>query len=104
MEELQLWVTLVSSASVVLVTSLFKQVEWSHKIKALIATVLSVVAAAVATWTTGNFEIGNLWEASLGMFALSQAFYHLIFNGTKPEAQLAEVGSKRTPPTGTTRV
>lgn len=79
---------------VVLVTSLVKQVEWSHRVKALMATVISVVAAAAATWAGGVFDPANLLEASIALFGMSQAFYHLIFHGTVPEDKLGAVGNK----------
>lgn len=79
---------------VVLATSLFKHVEWSHRTKALLATVLSVVAAAAATAAAGVFDPANLVEASVALYGVSQAFYHLIFHGTVAEDRLEAVGSR----------
>lgn len=81
---------------VVLLTSLFKQVEWDHRVKAGLATVVSVVAAAVATLATGDFSGENLLEASLVLYGISQAFYQLIFKGTTPDNALVDVGHSET--------
>lgn len=100
--ELPILLLFGAAVLVVLATSLFKQVEWPHKAKAVIATVISVAAAAIATLVTGDFNMESLWEASLAMFGLSQAFYHLIFTGTTPEEKLSAVGSgHNTTPTTT---
>lgn len=80
---------------VVLLTSLVKQVEWNHRAKALVATVVSVVAAAAATLATGVFDATNLLQASVALFGLSQAFYHLILFGTPVDAKLEAVGNDR---------
>lgn len=90
--EVPILVLFIVAVVVVLVTSLFKQVEWNHRVKAVLATVVSVVAAAVSTWATDSFTGENLLEASLVLYGLSQAFYHLIFKGTTPESSLAHVG------------
>lgn len=92
--DLPIWVIFVAALLVVGATSLFKQIEWPQKTKAVVATVISVIAAGVATLVTGDFTGENLWEASLAMFGVSQAFYQLIFRGTKPEEKLALAGNK----------
>lgn len=93
--DLPIWVLFGAAVLVVLATSLFKHVDWGQKVKAIVATVVAVVAAGIATWAAGDFNAQSLWEASLAMFGLSQGFYQLIFKGTKPEDALARTGTSR---------
>lgn len=80
---------------VVLLTSVIKQVSWSDRTSAIVATVVSVVAAAVATLAAGEFNGENLLEASIVLYGLSQGFYQVIFKNTTPNAKLESVGTSR---------
>jgi hypothetical protein len=88
-------VVIVTALVVVALTSLFKNVggEWPHRYKALLATVVSVVAAGVVTVSTGGLDGADLFPLSLQVYGAAQLFYHLIFHGTAPERALANVGS-----------
>ena len=81
-------VLFVAAVVVVLTTSLFKNVEWSVKVKTAVATVLSVVAAAVGIWVTGDFDASSLPAGVLQVFGLAQLFYNFLLKGTGLNATL----------------
>jgi hypothetical protein len=93
-------VVAVTALVVVLLTSLFKNVggEWPHRVKAGLATVVSVVASGVVLLATGGLDGADLLPLSLQVYGSSQLFYHLIFYGTTPENALSEVGSHHDEP------
>lgn len=95
MFEVPLVVLFGTAVVVVLLTSLVKQAEWANRTSALVATVVSVVAAGVATLASGQFNGENLLEASVVLYGLSQGFYQLIFKNTAPAEKLEAVGSGR---------
>lgn len=70
------------SVLVTLVTSFLKDVTWGARTKNLLATGLSIVAAAIATWTTGDLEARPLFELTVYVYGLAQGFYNLILKGT----------------------
>lgn len=89
-------VVLVVAVLVVLLTSLFKNVGWSTRTKTLLATVLSVVGAAVGTlaangWTLAVFATLDPFAVALSVYGLANLFYNFILKGTEPEAKLANV-------------
>lgn len=79
---LSLWLVIGAAVAVNLLTSLVKNVTWSSRTKNLIAAVLSVVAAGVATVTAGDFEAKPLFELTIYIYGLAQGFYSLILKGT----------------------
>lgn len=66
----------------VLLTSLFKNVEFSSNIKNLIAVVVSTVGSAVTLWATkgGDFHGANLLELAISAYGGSQLIYNFIIN------------------------
>jgi predicted tellurium resistance membrane protein TerC len=79
---------------VVLVTSLFKNVDMNDKIKNLIAVVLSVIGGGLTAWggqagDFSSFEAGDVISLVLIIYGASQAIYQFILKGTRVEAELA---------------
>jgi hypothetical protein len=87
-------IVLVVAVLVVLATSLLKNVAWSHKTKVLLATVLSVVGAAVAFLVQNGWSVAVLasldpFAVALSVYGLANLFYNFILKGTEVEATLA---------------
>jgi hypothetical protein len=86
------WFVAGLAVAVVLLTSLFKNVEWSDKVKNLVAVVFSVVGGAVSVWLSGGFDGAvDVLQTSLLVYGASQLLYAFILKGTTPEAALANV-------------
>lgn len=86
------WVVAGLAVAVVLLTSLFKNVDWSDKVKNLVAVVFSVVGGAVSVWLSGGFDGAvDVLQTSLLVYGASQLLYAFILKGTKPETALANV-------------
>ncbi len=81
----------------VLLTSLFKNVNWSDKSKNLLATVFSVIGGALTViLTKGGVDAvlsASIIESALLVYGGSQALYGFILKGTTLEQKMAEVGS-----------
>jgi len=80
-----------------LLTSLIKNVEWSFRGKAAVATVLSVLAAVLALFMTGGvaaFTTVALFQTFTTVYASSQLVYQFIMKGTVVEEKLALSGNK----------
>lgn len=78
-------------------TSLIKNIDWQWKYKALVATVLSVLAAGLALFFTGGiaaFTAPALFQTFTTVYASSQLFYQFIMKGTTAEKKLALAGNK----------
>lgn len=79
---------------VTLLTSLFKNVNWNPRVKNLVATVVSVVAAGATLFLKKDgidaLADADLMELSLQVYGASQLFYHFILRGTPVEERLAE--------------
>lgn len=83
----------VISVLVVVLTSLFKNVDWSSKAKVAVATVLSVLGGVVtAVQGAGSWDLfaSNGILASSGLvFGASQLIFKLVTEGTAVENTLA---------------
>lgn len=82
--------------AVVLATSLIKSGYMPDKVKNLIATLLSVVGAAVVELTTngfnfGSYEAGDWFGTVLTVYGGAQLIYNFILKGTQLEAKLESV-------------
>lgn len=83
----------ISSVLVVVLTSLFKNVDWSSKAKVLVAAVLSILGGAVTviqgagSWNI--FASNGVLAASGLVFGASQLIFKLVTEGTKLENTLA---------------
>lgn len=81
----------------VFVTSLLKNVEFTDRVKNLIAVVVSTLGGAVTLWVTkgGNFEGQSLIELAALTYAGSQLVYNFIVTnnslGKKVDEALEEV-------------
>jgi len=84
------WLIFGLSVAVVLLTSVFKTINLSTKVKALISVVLSVAAAAVTVWVAqgGDFSTVNIVEAVGLIYATSQLIYNFILKGTSLDQTL----------------
>ncbi len=95
------WLVLGFVVLTVLLTSLFKNVNWSPRKKNVLAVVFSVVGAAITViLTQGGVDAlltKDLLESVILVYGGSQAFYQFILNGTKVENSLANVGNKNKP-------
>lgn len=84
--------------AVVLLTSLFKNVEMGAKAKNLIAVVVSSVAGVLTDLSGRNFDFGSYAAAdimgtALIIYGASQLVYTFIMKGSTLDAKLEEVGS-----------
>lgn len=88
-------IIIVTALIVVGLTSAFKNIggEWPHRVKALLATVVSLLAAGVVTVTTGIADGAELLPLAVQVYGVSQLVYHFIFYGTTAEGKLAELGA-----------
>jgi|SRR3954470_5008998 hypothetical protein len=84
-----------AGALVVPITSLFKSKGWDVKVKFLLSAVLSVLASlgiSIPADAT-NDAVVNYGGTAAIVFATAQVLYKLVFEGTKAEDKLANVGS-----------
>lgn len=89
-------ILLIAAVAVVLVTSLLKLPLVSTQVKVIIATVASVVGAAVSIWLSGGLDTAELLPASLQVFGASQLIYRFIMEGGRVDKALENVGNKQT--------
>ncbi len=77
---------------VVLLTSLFKHVNWSTQVKNLVAVVLSTVAAGFTILFGKDVDLSpeNLFELALGIYGLSQLIYNFLMSGNAPLSDFEE--------------
>ena len=85
--------------AVTFATSLFSKVDWSAKLKNMIAVVLSVVGGSLAVvaendWSLENFASVDLLALVTVVYGLSQAVYQFITRGTPLDNRLKEFGSE----------
>lgn len=79
----------VAAALVVVAASLFKNETWSPRIKHLIATVLSVVAAIGVAFLSGDITLNQDFMLILtSVYGSSQLIYNFIMRDTKVEHKL----------------
>jgi uncharacterized membrane protein len=93
---------LVVSALVVLLTSLFKTVNMSVKVKTLIATVLSVIGGVGADLASKGFDVSqyaglDILTTALVIYGGSQLIYNFIMKGTSVDAKLEDTLVTSTP-------
>jgi hypothetical protein len=69
---------------VTLLTSLFKTINLSIRVKHTVAVVLSVIGGLVVTWAglNGDYSLPNIVSAVSAVYASSQLFYNYLLNGT----------------------
>lgn len=84
--------------AVVFLTSLFKNVEMTARVKNLIAVAVSSVAGVLTDLSGRNFDFGSYAAAdimgtALIIYGASQLVYNFIMKGTKADAKLEEIGS-----------
>lgn len=89
------WIALGAGALVVPITSLIKQRGWDVKAKFLLSTVLSFVASLGISIPIDLTDAGvaNYGTTAATVFATAQVLYKLVFEGTRAEDKLANVGS-----------
>lgn len=94
------WIVFGLAVLVTLLTSLFKTVNLSSKVKSAIAVVLSVVAGAVTVWVAqgGDFSAQNVVQAVALVYASSQVIYDFILKGTSLDQTLTSIGSNGSTP------
>ena len=91
------WIMFASTISVVLLTSLFKQVDMSSKVKNFIATLFSVAGAVVTDlagreWDVSSYVGVDILAAALAIYGGSQLIYKFIMDGTAIDAKLESIG------------
>lgn len=91
-------VIFASIVAVVVLTSLFKNVDMSAKVKNSIAVIISVVAGVLTDLAGRNFDFGSYAAAdilgtALIIYGASQLVYTFIMKGTAADAALESVGS-----------
>lgn len=84
------WIILGLAVAVVLLTSIFKTVNLSTKVKSGLAFVLSVAGGGFYTWQHyhGNFTATNFAQAVAYIYAASQLVYGLILKNSNLDAVL----------------
>lgn len=83
------------AVAVVVITSLLKMPWLSEKAKVAIATITSIVGAAVHTWFTGDFEAMELIPTALQILGGSQLLYKFLLDHSKVDAALERFGTKK---------
>lgn len=82
----------IAAVVVVLLTSLFKTVDMSERVKQVVAVVTSVGVAALASWQQGVLDSGaDVTTIVLAVYGLAQALYAFILNGTGLDDKLESV-------------
>lgn len=89
----------VVAVLVVLLTSLFKLVDFSTTAKQVIALLVSVAAGVLTAWQTGQFDNAtDVATVVTVVYGLSQAIYQFVFDTGKPlnvlDQALENVGNK----------
>ena len=89
------WIALGAGALIVPITSLIKQKGWDVKAKFLLSAVLSFVASLGISIPVDLTDAGvaNYGTTAATVFATAQVLYKLVFEGTKAEDKLANVGT-----------
>ena len=84
------WVVFGLAIAVVLLTSVFKTIDLSSRVKALISVVFSVAGGAVTVWIAkgGDFTATNVAESVALVYAASQVIYNFILKGTSVDRAL----------------
>lgn len=95
------WLILTFVVATVLLTSLFKNVNWNPKSKNLLAVVFSTLGAAIAVLISkGGVDAlltTDLLESIVLVYGGSQGIFNFILKGTAVENALANVGNKEKP-------
>jgi len=82
----------------VLLTSIFKQVEWSSHAKSILSVVISTIGGTLAfVLTKGNWDnilTTDLFQTVITVYGGSQVFYNFLLKGTVAEEKMANIGSK----------
>jgi hypothetical protein len=89
------WFAVGAGALIVPITSLIKSNGWDVKAKFLLSAVLSFVASLGISIPIDVTDAGvvNYGTTAATVFATAQVLYKLLFEGTKTENKLANVGS-----------
>jgi len=69
---------------VTILTSVFKTINLSSKLRHTIAVAISVVASALISWQhfNGDYSVPNLLQSFSAVYASSQLFYQYLLSGT----------------------
>ena len=86
---------LVIAVVVVGLTSLIKMPWFSHKLRTLVATVVSVAGAGVHLWLTGDFETMDMMASVLQVYGASQLLYQFMLDGTKVDDVMERTGLRK---------
>lgn len=89
------WIAVGAGALIVPITSLIKSKGWDIKAKFILSAVLSFVASLGISIPVDVTDAGvvNYGTTAATVFATAQVLYKLLFEGTKAEGKLANVGS-----------
>jgi len=96
MDPIAVVILFAAAVAVVLLTSIIKNTGWSHKARASIATVLSVVVASLGVWfgVGGlDFQAQDIFLAITSLYGTSQLIYNFILHGTSLNTTLTNIGS-----------
>jgi len=90
-------IALGAGALVVPITSLFKQRGWDVRLKFILSAVLSFLASLGISIPTDVANDGyvNYGTTAATVFATAQILYKLVFEGTRAEDKLTDVGSDK---------
>ena len=88
-------IVLLVSGGVVLLTSLFKNVNWSDRVKNILALGLSAVAGVVTDLASKNWDLAayanlDILTTVLVIYGAAQLIYNFIMKGTAVEATLSQ--------------
>lgn len=79
-------IVFITALLVVAATSLLKNVQFSHKVKHAVATVVALIGAGVAAFFTGDWQQANpadLSQLAFAVYGSSQLLYNFILKGTR---------------------
>jgi len=95
------WLVTAAVIGSVLLTSVFKQVDFSARIKSLIAVVVSVGLGALVAWKQDLFNnTQDVFQAITAVYAFSQLAYQFLLKGTALDGTLEAFGDPSNPGPG----
>jgi general stress protein CsbA len=62
--------------------SVLTQVKWSANVKAVIAFAIAIVASALTTWVSGNFDLHNWATSLIAVYLAAQVLYRNLWKPT----------------------
>jgi hypothetical protein len=87
----------IAFISATFILPVIQQPSWSHKVRALVTFLYSLIVGAATTWFAGDFDPANIATSVLSVFVIAIATYHGFAQPTKiaPAIENATSGGSR---------